>query len=321
MSTKSIVFLPEDLTPQNQIITLDHPNYEQSKNLITLILSHGSESDKQKIYWLQKNRFGKSQEGLDLTIKSTFYFKTDQLQKGGIIDNDAIKFTTDYDLSFSLISYFYKLNKLNFVLNKEFESKCETSNDIHMLLFKKCNSNFRYINQKLLRDSLIKICHHIEEDHGEENKEVFFKITEENLLKFFESKIKKIAGKFPSKVWTKISNTYPALSLQDANISEQAKYFYSLQLMAYLIPFEIYEYLNSKFRTSIYPDFVNYAEVDYKNAIEKNKHEEMLLNSVKSLNQELQGNNNKEKMPASKKAKTKTVPKSKGLDSFFKTKK
>lgn len=190
-----------------------------------------------------------------------------------------------------------------------------------MLLFEKCNSNFRYINQKLLKDSLMKICHHIEEDHGEETKEIFFKITEENFLKFFESKIQKIAGNFPSKVWTKISNTYPALSLQDANISEQAKYSYSLQLMASLVPFEIYEYLNNKFRTSLYPDFVNYVEVDYKNAIEKNKQEEMLLNSVKSLNQGLQSNNNKEKMPASKKVKTKTIPKSKGLDSFFKAKK
>lgn len=321
MNTKSLIYLPGTLTSENQIITLDHPNYEENKAQITLILSNGSDNNQQKVYWLQRNRFGKSPEGNDLTVKSTFYFKSDELQKGGIINNDCVHFTTDYDLSFSLISYFYKLNKINFVLNKEFESKFETLNDIHMVLFEKCNSNWRYINQELLKNCLIKICHHIEEDHGEETKELFFKITEDNFLEFFVSKIKKIADAFPPKVWNKINNSYPALSLQESKICVQAKFFYSLQLMASLIPFEIYEYLNKTFKTSLYSDFIKYVEVDYKKTIEKNKQEELLLNSVKSLNQGLQSNTVKEKVISNKKLKTKPVPRSKGLDSFFKAKK
>lgn len=319
MTTKSLVFIPESLTRKNQIITLNHPNYEENKSDITLLLSDGSDNDEQKVYWIQQNKFGKSQEGSNLTVKSTFYFKTHELQKGGIINNDSIYFSTDYDLAFSLLSHFYKTHKMDFI-SKDFESKFETLNDIHIGLFEN-NNNWKYINKNLLKKSLMKFCHSIEEDLGGDTKEVFFKMTDIKLFEFFEMKIEKIAKDFPQRLLQKITNMYPALSIQSEKILEQAKYFYSLQLMASLVPFNVYEYVNTKFRTSLYPDFINYIEVDYKKTIEQNQHEELLLKSAKSLNQGLQSSVPHESGSAKKKVKSKAVPKSKGLDSFFKVKK
>ncbi|OEJ87553.1 Ribonuclease H2 subunit B [Hanseniaspora opuntiae] len=319
MTTKSLVFIPESLTKKNQIITLNHPNYEENNSDITLLLSDGSDNDEQKVYWIQQNKFGKSQEGSNLTVKSTFYFKTHELQKGGIINNDSIYFSTDYDLAFSLLSHFYKTHKMDFI-SKDFESKFETLNDLHIGLFES-NNNWKYINKNLLKKSLMKLCHSIEEDLGGDTMEVFFKMTDVKLLEFFEMKIEKIAKDFPQRLLQKINNMYPALSIQSERIQEQAKYFYSLQLMASLVPFKVYEYVNAKFRTSLYPDFVNYIEVDYKKTIEQNQQEELLLKSAKSLNQGLQSNVPHESGSTKKKVKTKVVPKSKGLDSFFKVKK
>lgn len=320
MTTKSLVFLPESLTKKNEIITLNHPNYEENKSDITLLLSDGADNDEQKVYWLQQNKFGKSQEGLNLTLKSTFYFKTHELQKGGIINNDSIYFSTEYDLAFSLLSSFYRMNKIEFIL-RDVESKFETLNDIHMGLFENNNSNWKYINQRLLKKSLMKFCLFIEEDLGEDTKEVFFKTTEAELLNFFQIKIAKTAKNFPQRLLQKIYSMYPALSIQNEKILEQAKYFYSFQLMASLIPFKVYDYVNSQFRTSLYPDFISYIEVDYKKTVEKNEQEELLLESVKSLNQGMQSNGPHVNASAKKKVKSKAVPKSKGLDSFFKVKK
>lgn len=320
MTTKSLVFLPESLTKKNEIITLNHPNYEENKSDITLLLSDGADNDEQKVYWLQQNKFGKSQEGLNLTLKSTFYFKTHELQKGGIINNDSIYFSTEYDLAFSLLSSFYRMNKIEFIL-RDVESKFETLNDIHMGLFENNNSNWKYINQRLLKKSLMKFCLFIEEDLGEDTKEVFFKTTEAELLNFFQIKIAKTAKNFPRRLLQKIYSMYPALSIQNEKILEQAKYFYSFQLMASLIPFKVYDYVNSQFRTSLYPDFISYIEVDYKKTVEKNEQEELLLESVKSLNQGMQSNGPHVNASAKKKVKSKAVPKSKGLDSFFKVKK
>ncbi|KAL6930259.1 uncharacterized protein HGUI_02178 [Hanseniaspora guilliermondii] len=320
MTTKSLVFLPESLTKKNEIITLNHPNYEENKSDITLLLSDGADNDEQKVYWLQQNKFGKSQEGLNLTLKSTFYFKTHELQKGGIINNDSIYFSTEYDLAFSLLSSFYRMNKIEFIL-RDVESKFETLNDIHMGLFENNNSNWKYINQRLLKKSLMKFCLFIEEDLGEDTKEVFFKTTEAELLNFFQIKIAKTAKNFPQRLLQKIYSMYPALSIQNEKILEQAKYFYSFQLMASLIPFKVYDYANSQFRTSLYPDFISYIEVDYKKTVEKNEQEELLLESVKSLNQGMQSNGPHVNASAKKKVKSKAVPKSKGLDSFFKVKK
>lgn len=319
MTTKSLVFLPESLTAKNQIITLNHPNYEETKSDITLLLSDGSDSEEQKVYWIQENKFGKSQEGSNLTIKSTFYFKTHDLQKGGIINNDSIYFSTDYDLAFSLISHFYRTHRMDFI-SKDVESKFETLIDIHIGLFEN-NSNWKYINKNLLKESLMKFCSFIEEDLGGESKEVFFKLTNTKLLDFFEIKIENTTKNFPHRLLQKINNMYPALSLQNEKILEQAKYFYSLQLMASLVPFKVYEYVEASFRRSLYPDFINYIEVDYKKTIEQNQQEEMLLKTAKSLNQGLQGNVSQETVYSKKKVKTKAIPKYKGLDSFFKVKK
>ncbi|CAI8495032.1 unnamed protein product [Hanseniaspora opuntiae] len=158
-------------------------------------------------------------------------------------------------------------------ISKDFESKFETLNDLHIGLFEN-NNNWKYINKNLLKKSLMKFCHSIEEDLGGDTMEVFFKMTDVKLLEFFEMKIEKIAKDFPQRLLQKINNMYPALSIQSEKIQEQAMYFYSLQLMASLVPFKVYEYVNAKFRTSLYPDFVNYIEVDYKKTIEQNQQEE-----------------------------------------------
>ena len=55
MTTKSLVFIPESLTTKNQIITLNHPNYEENKSDITLLLSDGSDNDKRSTGYRKTN--------------------------------------------------------------------------------------------------------------------------------------------------------------------------------------------------------------------------------------------------------------------------
>lgn len=329
---KNLIFLPETLSHSNQVIELQHPSLSTEKSTINIVLSNCDET--QDVYWLQETHFGKSPEGENLTVKSTFFNNAEDVSKGGMLPNASLKFCTNYDLSFSIIAHFFKENKLDFMAGKEESNKFETLNDIHLSLYEKSHSNWKFVKTDNVKESLIKFCTFIEEDHGEATKELFFKVTKENFIKFIKQKLSSIVENFPDNVMKKILEKYPTLETQEKNIKEQAKLFFSLELLTSLIPFEVYMYLNKEFRESLYGDFIKYKEVDNVLADEKLKEQQLLLQIAKNVGSELK--NPKDKKPnkpysnstaTAKRRKTATVtrePKKAGagaLDSFFKPKK
>ncbi|XBW34510.1 hypothetical protein QEN19_000056 [Hanseniaspora menglaensis] len=332
---KTISFLPDILKESNQIINLEHPSLDGKKTKIELILSNSENCDEQNIYWFQESKFGKSPEGKELTIKSIFFNNINDIKKGGIIPNGKINFCTLYDISFSIIAFFYKENKLNFIEEKDTSTKLESLNDIHMSLFEKSNKNWRYVKTSKIKESLIKFCHYIEEDHGEDSKELYFKVTKDNFIKFVEKKLNKIADSFPKTVFSKILEKYSSLSLQEENIQREAKLFFALELLTSLIPFELYNYLNKEFRTHLYPNFINFKEIDNVKETELLKEQELLLQTARNVSSNMKdGNKNGfskltvktsvSSIQPSKKRKTGEESKKVSvgaLDSFFKARK
>lgn len=329
---KNLIFLPDTLSPSNQLIELQHPSLNTEKSIINLVLSNREET--QDVFWLQETEFGKSPEGVNLTVKSAFFNNTEDVSKGGILPNASLKFCTSYDLSFSIIAYFFKDNKLDFIAGKEESNKYETLNDIHLSLYEKSHNNWKFIKTNSVKESLVKFCSFIEEDHGEGTKELFFKITKDNFISFIKQKLCSIAENFPDSVMKKILEKYPTLETQEINIKDQAKLFFSLELLTSLLPFEVYMYLNKEFRESLYRDFIQYKEIDNVLADEQLKEEQLLLQLAKNVGSAHK--NPKEKKPITpysnsnntgKKRKTDSAtgqPKKAAvgaLDSFFKPKK
>ena len=331
---KTITFLPDTIQETNQIIDLVHPSLDGKKSKIQLVLSNNETDDSQNIFWLQETKLGKSPEGKDLTVKSTFFNNVNDIKKGGIMPNDSFKFCTLYDLSFSIIAYLFKENKLNFMIGKDESNKFETLNDIHLSLYEKSDKNWKFIKTSKVKESLLKICHFIEEDHGEETKELFFKVTKQNFMNFFEKKLNNITDNFPENVMKKILEKYPLLNSQEENIGKEAKLFFSLQLITSLIPFDVYVYLNKEFSQTLYPAFIKYKEVDNVLANEALKEQQLLLQSARNVGSTLNRPNDKKliktsvnTIPTNKKRKVVngTVGSNRvsvgALDSFFKPKK
>lgn len=253
---QTLVFLPENCTDfaNTEVFTLHNSTNIQDKPRVKLFIhddyvwrlkphsfSRGASYD--SVEDTAKERYVYTDEGKP--VKSMLVFDRDDMKTGFLLKDSEYYISLKYDLTYNLISMFYKKHQREPIVDtemdyvksggvvdrpKEEDDKYLTLRDYQDLLIDTMDSNWKYVPVKILERILTNISEEIEEAGDK-----YYKITEALINKFLLGKVEKIVDHFPKSL--PIPEDYPE------DIKKSNKYVFSCNLLISLLPKPSYKSL------------------------------------------------------------------------------
>lgn len=328
---RRVLVLPSTIDSDLKLIRLPHPSNNVSKEPI-IIFHHND-----KCYRLNTHTFSKGSQynqAKDLStekyhytneqnpLKSTFLTNKSDRMDGYILESGDFRYSTKYDLCFSLCGAYYSENitqSESDYLNKytgnsvEHDDRFLTVRDFQDLLIDKHDQQWAHVSVGVLESALTEIS-----DSIEEAGDTYHKITIEKVVEWLTRKVSKIVDNFPQ--------TLPMEKNMPADITSYARIVYSCNLLVSLIPQLVYRALiTSKNDTlDIAGAFTKYTEY-IETTLQEEKEKEILLQAAVKTGL---GNSETKKLGVKKVVISKRITKVKkitvgkgAIDGFFKKKK
>ncbi|CCK70994.1 Rnh202p KNAG_0F03320 [Huiozyma naganishii CBS 8797] len=333
MANRRIVLLPTnaiDAATELKVFDLCHPSNNSSKARVKLFAC-GAE-DTTQIYRLEKYSFsqgGRYTEVSDLAnekyhytgegdpVKSIIIVNEQDRSDGYVIEDSTFDISNKYDVTFNLISKYYKdsisADEAEYTRRNNHSKSSEirdnnflTARDYHDALIETSDANWQFVPRIVLQGALERIS-----DTVTEAGDQYYKITEERIISFLVQRVEKIVESFPSSL--PIPMDYPE------DIQKAMKHVMACQLLISLLPVQTYRKLVEQ--PPMAANFESYST--YRTQISSTVKERELLTEA-AVNAGLGNGNAPPNKPVGKTAKKVVVPKKKvtvgkgAIDGFFK---
>ncbi|KAH3899160.1 Rnh202p SCDLUD_004589 [Saccharomycodes ludwigii] len=349
VSQKQIWYLPCVQNNDEEIsltfFELPHPSNIENKSPIQIILDNKNN----KCYEIKRQQFSKNcrynenkdlekyhysknkKTGEDIPIKSTILYNINDVSKGEIFCQGTFKYSIKYDITFSLIGAFTKLNKfteaktekqyIDYKHNSQIVAKKEPMfqelDEIHAILTNH-HKNWSKIPREMLLQSLKKIS-----DVVVEGGDDYFKITVSKIVEWLSALVDKISNNFPQSLGNEFFSSNK--STMPSDIIKHGKKVHSLNLLISLIPLSIYQVLLDTKSVSeswtLYNDYLSAQELEKRETralLEKVMHPDV---GGCNFNNTYNETNSSKKLLVKRKNSKPSVEKGKGaIDNFFKRK-